>query len=177
MYFVRFLPAPLGERRGRCSGRLGEANLDVAREEVLVRGRTRAATNAVGGDRAGRLRDNQLHLAERAATREVGLALVAEETLARAVQRGQVAGASRRPRSRGELVGRGVQGQNEARRIGDGDVELIIERDDSLSTENTGHFIFTDEKKIRKGENVLPLTLKFLKFESNGSVVRIHLVL
>ena len=145
----RSLPAPLGERRRLRRARLGEANLDVARKEVLVRIRSgRTTLHATRGDSVRGLRDNQLDLAERAATREVGLAEVLQETRARAVHGGQVAGAEVRPGRRGELAVAGVQGKDEARRGGDRDVELVIERNDSLGTENTGHFIFTREKII-----------------------------
>ena len=83
------LPAPLGERRRRCrasreAAALAEANLDVARQEVLVRRRGRAARNAErarGAELA--LRDNELHSAELAAGRNERLAEVTEETARR----------------------------------------------------------------------------------------------
>ena len=71
-------------RASREAAALAEANLDVARQEVLVRRRGRAARNAErarGAELA--LRDNELHSAELAAGRNERLAEVTEETARR----------------------------------------------------------------------------------------------
>jgi len=128
---VLYLPAKLGDRGRDVDTRVGlriEANLDVAREEILEGERARLAVHAERGDSAGGLRDNQLHLAERAAGGDVRAANVLEEASARGVDGGQVAGAEVGPRGRGERLGtrRGVQRVDEAREVTNGDVELII---------------------------------------------------
>ena len=131
------LPTPLGNRRRhRARGRI-EANLDVARQEVLVRGRAGGTANAERGrERACGLRDDELHLAERAAARQVCLAVVPEETGARGVHRGQVTRAEVGPRDGRQLVRRGVKAKDEARQIADRDVKLVVKRHDALGATN-----------------------------------------
>ena len=68
------------------------AELDVAREVVNVRARGRGTLNAEGGQR-GRIRDNQLDLAEYAARRYERLAQVTELARTRAVDGGGIASA------------------------------------------------------------------------------------
>jgi len=130
------LPTPLGNRRRhRARGRI-EANLNVARQEVLVRGRAGGTADAERGLRARGLRDDELHLAERAAARQVRLAVVPEETGARGVHGGQVTRAEVGPRGGRELVRRGVKAQDEARQITDRDVKLVVKRHDTLGATN-----------------------------------------
>ena len=130
------LPTPLGDRRRRRASRRIEANLDVARQEVLVRGRAGGTANAERGLRARGLRDDELHLAERAAARQVCLAVVPEETGARGVHRGQVTRAEVGPRDGRQLVRRGVKAKDEARQIADRDVKLVVKRHGALGATN-----------------------------------------
>ena len=147
IYLFSCLPAPLGNRRRQGRARLGEANLDIAREEVLVRIRSgRATLHATRGDSVCGLRDNQLHSAEGTARRNEGATHVLQKTRTRAVHGGQVAGAEVRPGRRGELAVAGVQGKDEAREACDRDVVLVVHG--RLLTDTCGggctHFIFRD---------------------------------
>jgi hypothetical protein len=126
-----YLAAPLGDRR-RCRARREvKAGLDEAGEVVLEGGRARLAVHAEGRDRARRLRDHELHLAERAARRGERAAHVTEEARARPVDGGGEARAVTRttvanPRRRRKRVCRRVERKDLANQRGDGDVELII---------------------------------------------------
>lgn len=132
------LAAPLRHGRRARAGRRIEADLDVAREVILDGGRRGKTTDAEGGDRA-HLGDDQLDLAERAATRDVRLANILQQTRARRGDRGRVLRAEARP-GRGREGTRGrILGDDAAHQRGNGDVVLVVGRN---LAEGGGHFIF-----------------------------------
>ncbi len=142
-----YLPTPLGDGGRRSARSSIKANLNVAGEVVLDGGRAGNTAHTEGGDRAGRLGNHELNLAERAAARDVGAANIAEETRARGVHRGEVTRAEVSPGRRGEGVVRGVEGKDETGQVADGDEELVIERH-LLGVDGGGrHFLYPGFRK------------------------------
>jgi hypothetical protein len=123
---MTYLPSPLGDGGRRSARSRIKADLNVAGEVVKHGCRASDTAHTEGGDSAGRLGNHELDLAERAAARDEGATRILEETRARGVHGGEVARAEVRPVRRGEGVGRGVEGKDEAGQVTDGDVELII---------------------------------------------------
>jgi len=151
-YLSACLTTPLRNGRRQHTARGVEANLDEAREEVLVGERADLATYAEGGRCVARgLGDDQLDLAEGAAARHEGSAVILKEARARGVHGGQVARTKIRPRGRRKLLRRVVDGVDLARQIADRDVELIVKGRDAVvaavSTYRCHLYISRIEKK------------------------------
>ena len=147
---LHYLPTPLGNRGRSRASSLREADLDEAREVVLIGGGADATTDAASGDSAGGLGDHQLNSAERAAARDIRTTHILQEALTRRGEGGEPAAARTRtsPRSGGELVGVGVDGENTVDHVADGDVEIIVER--SLTEgdgRSRGHSIYPGIRK------------------------------